>query len=43
MASLLTRMKIRHGKFMAVVSLFTLFHVGGAVQNPGKTATGQAV
>jgi hypothetical protein len=46
MASLLSRMKIRYGKFMAVVSLFTLlsFPIVGVAQNLGKTAaTGQAV
>ena len=46
MASLLSRMKIRYGKFMAVVSLFTLlsFPIAGVAQNLGKSAaTGQAV
>ena len=41
MASLLSRMKIRYGKFMAVVSLFTLlsFPVAGIAQNLGKVAS----
>jgi hypothetical protein len=46
MASLLSRMKIRYGKFMAVISLFTLlsFPIAGTAQNLGKSAaTGQAV
>jgi len=46
MASLLSRMKIRYGKFMALVSLFTLlsFPLAAVAQNLGKApATGQAV
>ena len=46
MASLFSRMKIRYGKFMALVSLFTLlsFPLAAAAQNLGKApATGQAV
>ena len=42
----LSRMKIRYGKFMAIVSLFTLllFPVAGTAQNLGKApAVGQAV
>ena len=42
----LSRMKIRYGKFMAIVSLFTLllFPVAGTAQNLGKSpAVGQAV
>jgi hypothetical protein len=35
----LSRMKIRYGKFMAIVSLFTLllFPVAGTAQNLGKS------
>ena len=46
MDSNLTRIKSRYGRFMAVVSLFTLllFPVAGAAQNLGKSpAVGQAV
>jgi hypothetical protein len=42
----LSRMKIRYGKFMAIVSLFTLllFPVASTAQNLGKSpAVGQAV